>query len=279
MARFSSTPVLDNATVSAAAESVIERFAALCLADQRVVAAFLGGSYASGSADDQSDVDLYVVVEDGAYEGFVANATVFVRRLGETVFGEVWRSPGGHVLVFFVLVDGTEGELGLARESAFADVHGGAHRTLVDKKGLLDGVVFPRHRADPVEQVEALRGHIEWFWHDLSHFVKGMARGQSWWALGTLNDLRRICVQLARLRHDFGGVPEGYEKVDEALPAELLAPLRETVAPFDRVEMLRAARAIVGIYQGLARPLAREHGLTYPTGHERVILERLARLS
>jgi hypothetical protein len=265
-------------TVSGSAEAAIERFAAACRADERVVAAFLGGSYARGAADEHSDGDLYAVVADAAYEGFLADHAAFVRRLGEPVFCEPWRSRHGLDLVFFVLADGVEGELGLAPASDFRGVHGGAHRVLVDKAGLLDGVTFPLFQPDPAAQKETLRGAIEWFWHDLSHFAKAAARGQAWWAFGALDDLRRTCVQLARLRHDFAADHEGYEKVDEALPAELLAPLRATVCPPDRAAMLRAARALVARYQELARPLAGAHGLTYPSGHERVILERLDRL-
>jgi hypothetical protein len=261
------------------ADAVVERFTAACRADDRVVAAILGGSHARGAADEHSDVDLYAIVADAAYDRFVADSPAFVRRLGEPIFCEPWRSRHGLDLVFFVLADGTEGELGLARQSGFADVHGGAHRVLVDKAGLLDGFVFPAHRPDAAAQVETVRGQVEWFWHNLSHFVKAIARGQHWWAYGALEDLRRTCVQLARLRHDVAADPEGFEKIDEALPPALLARLRDTVCPPERAAMLRAAAALVGLYQELARPLTQAHGLRYPTEHERVILARLARLT
>jgi hypothetical protein len=265
--------------VTSRADAVLERFVAACRGDDRIVAAFLGGSHARGAADEHSDLDLYVVVADAAFDPFLADRDAFVRQLGEPVFCEHWRAQYGVDLLFFVLADGLEGELGLGRESGFLAIHGGAHRVLVDKKGILDGVAFPVHRPDPAEQVENLRGQIEWFWHNLSHFAKAMARGQLWWAHGALEDMRRTCVQLARLRHDFAAAAEGYEKVDEALPPELLAPLRDTVGASERAALLRAARATVRLYQELARPLAGEHGLTYPSGHERVILARLERLS
>src|SRR3712207_3724354 len=124
-----------------AAGALVERFAAACRADDRVVAAVLGGSHARGAADDYSDVDLYAIVADAAYESFLAESAAFVRRLGEPVFLEPWRSRHDLDIVFFVLAEGLEGELGLGRESGFATIHGGAHRVLVDKKGLLDGVV------------------------------------------------------------------------------------------------------------------------------------------
>ena len=62
--------------------AIVDRFVAACRADERVVAAFLGGSYARGTADAHSDLDLYVVTADGAYADFFADRAAFVRRLG-----------------------------------------------------------------------------------------------------------------------------------------------------------------------------------------------------
>ena len=41
----------------------IPRFVAACRADERVVAAFLGGSYARGTADAYSDLDLSLITK------------------------------------------------------------------------------------------------------------------------------------------------------------------------------------------------------------------------
>ena len=67
---------------------VIDRFVAACQADERVVAAFLGGSYARGTADAYSDVDLGLITTDAAYETFLTGREAFIRRLGEPVFLE-----------------------------------------------------------------------------------------------------------------------------------------------------------------------------------------------
>ena len=37
---------------------------AACQQDDRIVAAFLGGSYVTGTADDYSDLDLYLLTTD-----------------------------------------------------------------------------------------------------------------------------------------------------------------------------------------------------------------------
>jgi hypothetical protein len=149
---------------------------------------------------------------------------------------------------------------------------------LLDKTGILAGAVFPEYEVAPAEQVERLRRLVYWFWHDLSHFITAMARGQLWWAHSQLEELRRYCVNLARLRQNFSAEAAGYEKVELALPVEQLAPLEATYCPLEPGAMLEAGLVIVSFYQELAQPLARMQGITYPAGLERVMNERLAKL-
>ena len=93
-------------------QAVINRFVAACEADERVVAAFLGGSYARGTADAYSDLDLGLITTDDAYEDFLAGREAFIRLLGEPVFLE---SFGLAHIAFFIFADVTECELALGR--------------------------------------------------------------------------------------------------------------------------------------------------------------------
>ena len=105
-----------------------------------------------------------------------------------------------------------------------------------------------------------------------------MGRGQLWWAYGQLEALRRYCVNLSRLRHDFAAAAEGYEKVEQAIPVEQLSSLQATYCPLEPGAMLQAARVIVRFYQELAPLLARIHGITYPADLARVMSDRLEQL-
>lgn len=70
---------------------------------------------------------------------------------------------------------------------------------------------------------------IYWFWHDLTHhFITSLARGQLWSAYGALDDLRLTCVNLARLQQNFQAMAEGYEKLEQAIPAGQRATLQAT---------------------------------------------------
>jgi len=258
--------------------TTLDRFVAACRADGRVVAAALHGSHARGSADRYSDLDLGVITADAAYEDFVAGREAFVRQLGEPLFLEDF---GLSDTLFFILADGTEGELVVGRESRFYETDGGPFRVLVDKTGILAGAAFPRSQSTPAERAETLRQLVVWFWHDLSHLITALGRGQLWWAAGQLEVLRRYGVNLARLRRDFTDSDvgeEAYFKVERALPAEWLSPLAATFAPLERDALLRAAWRIVEFYKELAVPLSQEHGIAYPVELERIMVERLRRL-
>jgi predicted nucleotidyltransferase len=257
---------------------VISRLVAACEADERIVAATLYGSYARGAADAHSDLDLGLITTDEAFEDFCAGREDFIRRLGEPLFLEDF---GSTVAVFFILSNGAECELSLGRESQFNHDHGGPYQVLLDKKNILTGAVFPRTLPAQAEQVEMLRSQVYWFWHDLSHCITALGRGQLWWASGQLEVLRRICVNLARLRHDFSDPDVGedpYFKVEHVLPVEQLSPLQATFCAQEPDAMVQAALVMLRYFQELAPPLARTHGIVYPTELDQMMSDRLKQL-
>lgn len=260
-------------------QEIINRFTAACQADERVVAASLYGSNVRGAADAYSDLDLALITTDQAYEGFLAGREAFVRLLGEPLFMEDFDSPE---TLFLMFSDGTDTELSFGRESKFNHIQRGPYRVLVDKKNILAGAVFPEEEPTQAGQIEKLRRLVYWFWHDLAHFITAMGRGQLWWAYGQLEVLRLMCVNLARLRHDFSDPyvgEEAYFKLEKVLPVEQLASLQVTYCPMEQDAMLQAGLVIVHFYQELAPLLGQAHGITYPNALERVMLNRLEILS
>lgn len=262
---------------TASQQAVISRFTTMCQADGRVVAAFLGGSHAAGTADEHSDLDLYLILADAAYAGFFAARRAWMHRLGDPVFLEDF-DGFGFAMVVFIFADGVAGELALARESRFEHLHAGPFHVLTDKKGILAQKLFPVRKPTEAEQHETLHRLVYWFWHDLAMFSVAMARGRLWTAYGILGDLRLKCVNLARLRHDFTAWADGYGKVEQAVGAQDLAALQATFCPVERSAMLEAAGAVVRYYVRIAPPLARRHGVPYPTDLERVMSGQLAAL-
>jgi predicted nucleotidyltransferase len=259
-------------------QNIVDRFIASCQADERIVAAFLGGSYARNGADQFSDLDLYFVTTDEAYQDFLAERESFIRRLGEPLFLGDFGATNGY---FIIYSNGSETEIWFGRESKFKDIHEGPYKVLVDKKNILAGEVFPQHVADPAKQMETLRHQIDWFWHDLSHFIKAMGRRQLWFAYGELEVLRNICINLARLRYNFSDAyvgEEPYFKVEQVLPVEQLSPLQFTYCPMEYKALLQAALVLFRFYQNVASVLAEAHGIKYQTELERMMLGQLQEL-
>ena len=255
-------------------QAFIDRFVQACQADDRLVAAFLGGSTVKGYADAYSDVDLCVITTDSSFEEFYSERETFLRSLGELVFLEDFGTPD---TAFYIYADDTEGELNFGSEGRLEDIHSGPFRILFDKKDILKEAEFAERIPASSAQLEKLRSQIQGFWHELSHFITAMSRDQIWWAQGQLEALRGICVNLARLRHnilDDEVGQEPYFKIEKVMPVEQLSPLKETFTPFEKEEILQAALVLVRFYLDVAPFLAQEHGIQYSHGLERVMLDR-----
>lgn len=251
----------------------LDRFVNACEQDDRVVAAFLGGSHGRGEADAYSDVDLCVIAKDDAYEALVRDRAGFVGRLGTPLFLEDFGIAG---LVFFALDDGNEGELFLGSEGRLEELEPGpTFRTLYDPGGILEGVEFAEERTDPAAQHEVLRRILAWFWHELSHFIAAMGRGELWWAAGQLESLRGHCVNLVRIEHEAFAGEEPYEKLDRTIDPAALSPIAETFVPLERGALLRAARVLVRFYAEKAPGVAEANGATYPLELEELMVKRL----
>jgi predicted nucleotidyltransferase len=255
----------------------VGRFLVACREDARVVAAFLGGSHAARTADEYSDLDLYLIVDDQDYDTFFAERRAFLGRLGEPVFFEDF-SDFDFDMVVFIFSSGVEGELTLGRASGFDHIHGGPFEVLVDEEGILEGKDFPLLQPRQAEQRQTLRWLVYWFWRDLSVFSRAMARGRLWTAHGHLEGLRLKCVNVARLKHEFYSVGMvGYKNLEQAADARDLEALRETWCQLEREAMLEVAGRLVGFYLRTVPALAAEHGVAYPADLEAVVIDKLRR--
>jgi hypothetical protein len=125
--------------------AAVERFRRSCADHPLVVAAFLGGSFAAGTAGDGSDIDLYLVTRPEDYAAFIEGRGRFIESWGEpTQVEDIWNFEGlGFDMTAFTMTDGVHGEVVYGTTSNLMTLHGGPHEVLVDKAGVLDGVTFP----------------------------------------------------------------------------------------------------------------------------------------
>jgi predicted nucleotidyltransferase len=258
-------------------QATIQSFTHACAKDERVTAAFLGGSFATGLEDERSDLDLYLLILSEKYPEFFAKRHEFFKGFAVPVFLEDFHDFGFDMLVF-ILNNGVEGELSMASDDNFLHIHGGTYKVLVDKKELLNNVVFPLQGPSQTDQVKILRKHLWWFWRDLSLFCVALDRGQKWTAYGYLESMRLRCVILARLDRDFTTWANGYEKLEGAAEALSLKSLEKTISVLETGSMVNAANDLIDFYRTIGPNLARKNNLEYPESLEQVILNREAKL-
>ena len=160
----------------------------------------------------------------------------------------------------------------------WTEIDVGPFEPLLDERGILAGAEFPFSPPDPDEQREHLRQIVNWFWHELSHFVTALGRGDLWWAYGQLEALRGHCVNLMRIQHGAEAQDEPYEKLAKAIPVSELASLRTTFCPMEREAMLDAAREIVRFFREHAPRVAEANGSEYPSTLAQLMFDRLESL-
>jgi hypothetical protein len=242
----------------------IARFTDACATDPLVAAAFLGGSFATGTADAFSDLDLYVVTEDDDYDSFFARRDEFVRSWAAPVFLDTTLDFGGFGfdMLHFVLADGVSGEVALGRRSNILALHGGPHQVLVDKASLLGEVSFPLYEPSADERRREIERALSWFWLDAIELGKHLTRGQLWAAQQMLASMRARCQMLV-------AAPES----DASLNERLL----ETFVAADDALIAAAAGELVAVHRHAGLAIAETLGLAYPTELAAVAETKLSR--
>ncbi|MEE8338472.1 MAG: nucleotidyltransferase domain-containing protein [Dehalococcoidia bacterium] len=78
---------------------MIERATAALSADERVLAAWLEGSFANGTEDAWSDIDLHIAVADAHYEACVDDGRTLLETIAPVIGLDRARLPGAHLLI------------------------------------------------------------------------------------------------------------------------------------------------------------------------------------
>lgn len=231
--------------------------------DDRVCALFLGGSHASGTADDHSDLDLYLITYDDAFDSFRAERRAFMSSLGDAVFLEE-HEQFGFLMLLYMFDRGVHGEIAIAPAADLATIHSGPYIPLLDEDGILEDRDFAATRLDESERTSIVRRLLVWFWYDRRLLEVALARGQLWTAHFYLERCRVACVDLARLRDRPDTWPGGYEKCEGVVGDGALDALAASVVPLARHEMRKAAGIVTEYYLEVGREVAGRDGVEFP---------------
>ncbi|MFD5319011.1 nucleotidyltransferase domain-containing protein [Streptomyces sp. NPDC127098] len=227
-------------------DEVRARLLARARADDDVSAAALTGSAARGTEDRWSDVDLLLAVAPGRLLAEVLGAW------SEFVYGELGAlhhfdlRSGSAVYRAFLLGDGLEVDLGFTPAAEFGQVGDGGFRVV------FGAAVEPRPTAGDA------RGFVGYAWHHVLHARAAIERDAPWLAEYWISGVRDQTLALACLRL---GLPTGYAKGADRLPAAVTRPLEEAlVRGLGAAELRRALAAATGALLDELR--ATDEGLT-----------------
>ena len=181
--------------IAARHDAVINSLTEAARADQRVIAAWLQGSRADGSADAFSDIDYYVAIEDEAFNSFdklefigqVARVLVHTDLFGQ--YGVACLLEGPVKLDFFV-----------ERASTAPQLPRPAVKLLVEKTPVMLKTGWEPSRQDVARQVDSI---IRTTLQGASWPVRLLRRGQ-WMthAFSELTLIHSVIVPLLLVQHD-----------------------------------------------------------------------------
>ena len=259
--------------------ALLERAFARFRDDIRALGLVLGGSLARGGADFYSDVDLYVVVWDGAFEDVFAERNSTAEAVGSPLFNfAVDPVPGGstdHIVLYegpvkFDFMYLKESDLGPHPRwdgcVVLKDTNGRVGSAVARSEALGP----PRPRAEDLWELN------QKFWTLCWHAFGKIERGELWEALDGLHSIRSLALLplldwSAERRH------EGYRRLERKTNREQASRLGATVAPMRAQALHAALRAEVELFRELRAGVLDRYGLGIELAHEEALESEMSR--
>jgi predicted nucleotidyltransferase len=258
---------------------LLERAFARFREDARAVGLAVGGSLAHGGADFYSDVDLYVVVRDGAFGEVFAERRSVAEAVGSPLFGfDVDPVPGGstdHVVVYkgpvkFDFMYLRDSDLEPHPKWAGCAV-------LKDTDGRVGAVVARSEELGPPRpSAEGLSELNQKFWTWCWYAFGKIERGELWEALDGLHSIRTLAL-VPLLDWAAERPHEGYRRLERKAGPEEASRLSPTVAPLRPRALYGALRAEVVLFRELRAVVLARYGLTLGPAPEGVLESEMSR--
>ncbi|MCY3802218.1 MAG: hypothetical protein OXG46_11650 [Chloroflexi bacterium] len=136
--------------------SLIENATSVVESDQRVLCAWLGGSFGEATADRWSDVDFRLVIGDGDFQDFVDADLGLLERISPVVGARARRTAGGETLRVVLFEGAARADFLYITESGATSRPGERSHLLLDRAGIHPTIArLPAER--PASRNEILR--------------------------------------------------------------------------------------------------------------------------
>lgn len=258
---------------------LLERAFAYFRDDIRAVGLVVGGSLAKGGADIYSDVDLYVVVWDGAFEEVFAERNSTAESVSSPLFAfAVDPVPGGSTDHIVLYEGSAKFDFMYLRESDL-----GPHPrwdgcvVLKDTDGCV-GAVVARSEAlrPPRPSAEGLWELNQKFWTLYWYAFGKIERGELWEALDGLHSIRSLTL-VPLLDWNAERPHKGYRRLERNTNQEQASRLLATLAPIRAQALHAALRAEVELFRQLRAAVLDRYRLTIDLAHEEVLASEMNR--
>lgn len=252
--------------------ALLDRAVERLRSDSRVLAILVGGSLATGGADEESDIDLTVVVDDAATDEFSLELKDWLGQVGRPVAVAPGPVPN---LVASLMRDGLRFDVTVQRRSSFPP---GARRAAVvlhDPVGVAAGgsdVVSPRFEPTP----EWLRQSVEDFLRFLDQLSVVVFRQE--WIAGIDNAWYLISQLVDLYAHRNRAPRTSVRRVNERLTSSQREAI-ESLPPIAAHEqaIVDVHVAIAALYLPQAEEFCKELGVEWPQELEQTVVEHLLR--
>lgn len=259
--------------------NVLERAVVRFRDDERVVGLVLGGSLALGGADFYSDVDLYVIVRDEAFDAVFAERDEAAEAIGSPLLRFTVEPVPGDSSDYIVTYPGpVKLDLMYHRESEVVPGSKWKDRpVLKDDSGSLAAVVWGSAGSGPGRPApEAIAGLEQRFWTWCWYVFGKIVRGELWEALDGLRTIRSLAL-LPLLDWAAGRPHEGYRRLEHRLDPRMSGLLAATVVPLRPGELYVALRAEITLFRELRAIVFDRNGLTFDPEPGDTIEEEISR--
>ncbi|WP_110943565.1 nucleotidyltransferase domain-containing protein [Virgibacillus senegalensis] len=223
-------------------EQTLKQITASLQADPLVKAVFVKGSIGRGEHDENSDIDLYCLVEEADEQSFLDHRLKHLQAYGKLLFYDDIFIIAPQIIA--VYEDLLHVDLFTVTEKTHSDKD--YFQVLYDPERRMNSFVPKQHlQLTQEEFIEDLKD-VVWF---LLQYRKTALRGNDIWAVGVLH---QISVHLARVllhRYTPDRAQLGLKAVENSLPADIRENMRTLFHSITPGRHAQAAAHVVSILQ------------------------------
>jgi len=259
---------------------LINKLAALFSADERLLACWLIGSFAAGTTDEYSDIDMALAVDDEQFHHAFQHARNLACGAGKCLVA--WDSPkdvnGAGFTAFYSDCNFLDVKVYRASRLEHLDMRDPV-RILFDRGDLIHPSEHSSSQDDNLGPPlsDQVRWKMVFFWICVYSSVRFLMRREYWYAAGMINSIRGTMAQLFWLwtrpdkTTDMSFVVWGVVRKD--LDSALVSELAGTVSQAEQAEMIGTLGKLIEVFERYGKRIAQDTGAEYPEELVQVVAE------